>query len=140
MEWSDAVVGALVGGFLTAAGFIYKRRLDNISLLNKSLYQLLILYRSINSKNADATDTAKIIIEVINEVFPGSENDPSMKEAEKLYSGLTSELFESASAADEENLLPLYLDAVKNISPIDPVLAYRLSANAGLKLYLIAAD
>lgn len=140
MEWSDAVVGALVGGLLTATGFIYKRRLDNISLLNKSLYQLLILYRSINSNNADSETPAKIMIEVINEVFPGSENDPSMKEAEQFYNGLAAELFASASTADEENLLPLYLDAVKNISAIDPVLAYRLSANAGLKLYLLAAD
>lgn len=140
MEWSDAVVGALVGGFLTAMGFIYKRRLENIAVLNKSLYQLLTLYRSVNSTTVNPSTVAKLVIEVLHEVFPGSENDPSMREAEELYSGMLSELFDKASEAEEENLLPLYLEAVKSLSAIDPVLAYRLSANAGLKLYLAAAD
>jgi len=140
MDWNNAVVGALIGGALTSMGFMYKRRVENHVILNRSLYQLLNLYRSIRSAAIRPSAAAKIIVEALHEIFPESKGDPSMAGVEELYGEMLTELFKKTSGPEDEGLLQMYLGAVENLSAVDPVLAYRLSANAGLKRYLVAAD
>lgn len=140
MDWNNAVVGVLIGGALTSMGFIYKRRVENHAILNRSLYQLLNLYRSMKSAAIRPSAAAKILVEVLYEIFPESKGDPSMAGVEEIYGEMLTEIFKKTSEPEEEGLLKMYLDAVESLSAVDPVLAYRLSANAGLKRYLMAAD
>lgn len=139
MDLSTAIVGVLIGGALTAIGFLYKRRLDNLTIRNRSLYSLLVMYRSVNLASINAMELGKLMVETLNELVPESKSDPEIESVEQLYGELLSALL-SNSAETEESLLQMYIDAVEDLSKVDPVLAYRLSANAGLKKYLALAD
>lgn len=140
MDWVNIVVAALIGGLITAIGFLYKRRIETVVVFNKSLYQLLTLYRSVRFSAVKPSFLTSILVEVLQEMFPDSKNDPLMEDTEKYYNDIFSDLFLKVSEPEEHGLLEMYLGAVESLSALDPVLAYRLSANAGLKRYLVVAD
>jgi hypothetical protein len=134
MGFNDTIIGLVIGALFTSIAFIYKKRLENISILKRSLYQLLILYRSVNaSMLIKPSELSKLVIDVLYELFPESKEGNDLDGAEDLYTELLSPIFNLATT--DQNLVPMYLEAVACISPIDPVLAFRLSGNAKLKDY-----
>jgi len=136
MELGDTVTGVLIGGALTAIGFIYQRRVEKIKILNKALYQLLILYRSINRASVNLSIVTEIVLKVVTEIYPENSDGSEKKELEGYYNSILEELFKNTYQPEDEGLLAIYLDAINNLSVVDPILAYRLSGNVALKRYL----
>lgn len=137
MQISDTLIGIFLGGAFTAASFVYKRRVDNISKLKRSLYQLLILYRSVAVKSFDTNQILNPLTEALIEILPDFKKGENHDDQGKV---VISRLIDKSLIEESENLFSLYLGVVDDVSEIDPILAYRLNSNVGLKKYLAAVD
>ena len=136
-----ALIGLVVGAAIAAAGFLYRKRLENLSRINEALFQLLELYGAIQMAVPVSIDQdMEWYLEVAQEVFP---DEPFTQNKDLIKAEIIPIILEASkkiTPAGETHLLEEYKNAIAKIAPIAPVLAYRLSINQILKSSLSRVD
>ncbi len=129
-----AVIGLLIGAAIAAAGFLFKRRADNLSKIHEALFQLLELYAAIRmSFPVDIEQNLEWYFEVAHEVFPDAEIEKHKLELKEVFLPTILEASKKITKPDEGYLIDEYRSAISRISSIAPVLAFRLSSNRSIK-------
>ncbi|WP_322001276.1 hypothetical protein [Marinobacter alexandrii] len=140
-ELYAGIFGVLIGACFAALGFMYRRRLDNLSRLHEALFQLLDLYGAMRlMQPVSVEQNLEWYFEVAQEVFP---EEPVVENKEELKKQLLPVIIEASkrvTEVSETDLASEYCSAISQVSPIAPVLAYRLSVNRLLKSAIAQVD
>lgn len=133
--------GIVIGATLTAAGFLYRNRLQNLAVKKECLYQLLELARSMRvaSSMQDKSDL-DLYFEVVEEELNGTLPIEEKAKAKEVVASLIDQSFGIVAGQDHGDLEAGFQRAVVKLSPISPILAARINSNVKVRAVLPAMD
>lgn len=132
------VVSVIIGALLSGIGYLVKTRYEHKKLLNEALFNLLEIWYVIRiSTFFDVSDYMETYLRRVKDRFPEAN---FTKEDEEQYRQnfpkvvITS--LQNFTGPAKEKLHERYLGSIRKLSGIAPILAFELSGNQNLDLYL----
>jgi hypothetical protein len=127
---TSTIAGVLLGALVTALAFVLRERADRRVRLNRALFSLLEIHRSLRmTPFARSAPFAEIVARAFQERIPGLEVDALMPE---LGDVIAEAVFNATP--NEDATAKVRLDAaVSDLSSYAPVLAIRVSSNHNLQ-------
>jgi len=136
----NTIVGILLGAFISWAAYAYKTRDEKRQVLNKALFSILRVWKSlIFSSLIGSVDFEKITSDVIAEKFPDEAdrvNEELLSMKEKAF---RDEIF-SHYADNDGFTIETYKKALADIALFDPLLAFQISSIPNLIKVLNSYD
>lgn len=140
VEILSVVVGAAIGGVISAVSFHYKSRIEIRQKVNKALFHLLEIWSVIGITKIMSSELyAKKIVKELQVAFPKENIDEdSTVFLSKAMELALPVMIDAVSGGTD--YLAKYTEAIQCLAPIYPVQAYELNKNQILIKYLAGID
>ena len=140
-EIVESLLGVLLGGLLTAVGFMLRAHFAHRAKLNQALYALLELYRVILvTSGIDPRQAVSAYFKAIKKHFPDAEDPNVRAHFEPMMLKMIANIFSSSTADYETSVEERFTAACMDVAAVSPMLAARINGNRYLKLTLPALD
>lgn len=136
-----SLLGVLLGGLLTALGFMLRAHFAHRAKLNQALYTLLELYRVIVvTSGIDPHRAVSAYFKALKKHFPDAEDPNVRAHVEPMLLKMLANVLSSSTADYEKSAEERFGAACMDVAAVSPMLAARINGNRYLKLALPALD
>lgn len=127
----SVIVGAMIGALISMVSFHYKERKLLKEKFNASLFRLLSVWKNMAIYQFVMSESYGIaIVEGLKRKYP-KEHIPK-----NLAPDMQRSIMQTMPLEDHNELYEQYLNSIEELSLVDPMLAFKLSSNRELIVYL----
>jgi len=133
--------GVVLGSLLTGIGAWYRLQLERTAVLNRALYSLLELYRTILVVTGiDFRRALDVYIKCIEAKFPGVDSSKSRDQFEPMIRQMFASVLASQSQDYDSKMAERFTSQCDELASISPLLAARINGNRYLRSMLPALE
>ena len=136
------IIAVLLAGALTAIGYLMRGREERRRILSVSLFHLLEVWNQLRVLSQwKPTDIVDVLFADIKRQMPSWEiPEFEKKSAGFILNSIWQPLLVDLMGKREQTTEKSFLDAIENLSKVDPLIAFRLSGNRTLKMAILSIN